>query len=150
METKPELVIERTIGAPRELVYAAFTDPKHIDIWWGPDGFRTTTHSMDVTIGGQWRYTMVAADGTVFENLVTYTEIARPERLCYDLGEPDDPVQFKVIATFEQAGAGTALTMRMLCLSNAQLENMKKYGAVESGQQTLAHLEHYLTSKETK
>ncbi|UUZ57439.1 SRPBCC domain-containing protein [Massilia sp. H-1] len=74
-------------------------------MWWGPDGYRTTTWNMDVVVGGQWRYTMHGPDGTDYENLVTYTEIVRPERLCYDLGEPDDPVQFKSTVTFEEAGA---------------------------------------------
>jgi uncharacterized protein YndB with AHSA1/START domain len=146
---KPELVIRRTIAAPRELVFAAFTDPAHIGMWWGPNGFRTTTYNMDVVVGGQWRYTMHGPDGTNYENLVTYTDIARPERLCYDLGEPDDPVQFKATVKFDEAGAGTELTMRMLCLSVEQMENMKKFGAIEGGQQTLARLERYLTTKET-
>jgi uncharacterized protein YndB with AHSA1/START domain len=146
---KPELIVRRTLAAPRELAFAAFTDPAHIDLWWGPDGYRTTTHSMDVTVGGQWHYNMRGPDGTDYPNLVTYTEIVRPERLCYDLGEPGDPVQFKSTVTFEEAAGGTLITLRMLCRSVEQMEAMKKFGAVEGGQQTLGRLERYLTTKET-
>lgn len=147
---KPELVIKRTVAAPRELVFATFTDPDHIDLWWGPNGYRTVTASMDVVVGGQWRYTMGGPDGTVYQNLVTYTEIEPPARLCYDLGEPGDPMQFKSTITFGRAGSGTEITLRMLCRSVEQYEAMKKFGAVEGGQQTLERLDRYLTSKETQ
>jgi len=45
----------RLIDAPRKLVFAAFTDPKHLAQWWGPNGFTTTTHSFEFRSGGVWR-----------------------------------------------------------------------------------------------
>ena len=42
------MVITRVIDAPRELVFAAWTDPHHIGQWWGPAGFTTTIYEMDV------------------------------------------------------------------------------------------------------
>src|SRR5689334_18469516 len=59
-----EIVITRVIDAPRELVFAAFTDAEHISNWWGPNGFRTTTYEKDVRPGGVWRFTMHGPDGT--------------------------------------------------------------------------------------
>lgn len=47
-----ELVITRTINAPHELVFAAFSDPQHISQWWGPNGFTTSTANMEVRVGG--------------------------------------------------------------------------------------------------
>jgi uncharacterized protein YndB with AHSA1/START domain len=38
-----EIVIARVFNAPRELVFKAWMDPKHIDQWWGPHGFTTLT-----------------------------------------------------------------------------------------------------------
>ena len=38
-----EIVISRVIGAPRELVFEAFTEVRHLSRWWGPEGFTTTT-----------------------------------------------------------------------------------------------------------
>jgi uncharacterized protein YndB with AHSA1/START domain len=32
-----ELVMTRILDAPRELVFKAWTDPKHMANWWGPD-----------------------------------------------------------------------------------------------------------------
>src|SRR6516162_1089298 len=34
-----ELTITRIFDAPRELVFKAWTDPKHVAQWWGPKGF---------------------------------------------------------------------------------------------------------------
>lgn len=37
-----EIIMTRAFAAPRELVWKAWTDPKHIKAWWGPNGFTTT------------------------------------------------------------------------------------------------------------
>ena len=37
-----EIVISRVISAPRELVFEAFTEVRHLSRWWGPEGFTTT------------------------------------------------------------------------------------------------------------
>ena len=53
-----------SFDAPRELVFQAFTDPKHVAAWWGPKGFTTTIRQMDVRPGGIWRLVMRGPDGT--------------------------------------------------------------------------------------
>jgi uncharacterized protein YndB with AHSA1/START domain len=47
-----EIVIRRVFDAPRPLVWKAWTDPQHIDRWWGPTGFRNATAAMDFRVGG--------------------------------------------------------------------------------------------------
>jgi len=47
-----EIVLTRTFDAPRERVFQAFTDPEQVGQWWGPRGFTTTTHEIDVRPGG--------------------------------------------------------------------------------------------------
>src|SRR3954454_22951651 len=42
-----EIVISRVIGAPRELVFEAFTEVRHLSRWWGPEGFTTTTRAFE-------------------------------------------------------------------------------------------------------
>ncbi len=42
----------REFDAPRDLVFSAFTDPKHLAQWWGPNGFTTTTSSFEMRPGG--------------------------------------------------------------------------------------------------
>jgi uncharacterized protein YndB with AHSA1/START domain len=47
-----EIVITRVFDVPRERVFEAFTDPAQVGHWWGPTGFTTTIHEMDVRPGG--------------------------------------------------------------------------------------------------
>src|SRR5271168_5478580 len=47
-----EIVVTRILDAPRELVWKAWTNPRHIVEWWGPHGFTMTIHEMDLRPGG--------------------------------------------------------------------------------------------------
>jgi uncharacterized protein YndB with AHSA1/START domain len=146
-----ELVLRRLLNAPPALVFDTWSDPAHVSKWWGPRGFTTTTHEMAFKVGGRWRFTMHGPDGTDYRNLVLYTEIVRPQRICYDHGDDESesgPVRdFKVRVTFEGQGGTTLLTLRMLVESVRQLEAMKQFGAVEGGTQTLDRLEQFLAGK---
>ena len=42
-----EIVVTRIIEGPRPIVFEAYTDPKHLAHWWGPNGFTTTTRAFD-------------------------------------------------------------------------------------------------------
>ena len=71
-----ELVITRIFDAPRELVWRAWTDPKHVAQWWGPNGFTNTIHEMDVRPGGVWRFVMHGPDGVDYANKIVFGEIS--------------------------------------------------------------------------
>ena len=58
-----ELVITRVFDAPRELVFAAWTDPRHVAQWWGPLGWTTPVCEIDLRPGGVWRYGIRSAEG---------------------------------------------------------------------------------------
>ena len=42
-----EVTLERTIDAPRALVFSAWTDPAHVAKWWGPGGFTSRVIAWD-------------------------------------------------------------------------------------------------------
>ena len=63
------------------------TDPKHVNQWWGPDGFKNEGVTMDFRVGGAWTFEMVAADGTRHPNHSVFKEITPPHRLVYDHGD---------------------------------------------------------------
>ena len=48
-----QIVISRVIGAPRELVFEAFTGVRHLSRWWGPEGLTTTTRSFEFRVDGE-------------------------------------------------------------------------------------------------
>ena len=142
-----EIVLSRLLDAPRELVFAAWTDPKQIVQWWGPRGFTTTSHEMSAMPGGVWRFVMHGPDGRDYKNKIIYTEVVKPERLVYrHAGEEEhEDVRFHVTVTFQAQGRKTLLTMRSL-FETAQMrdEVVTKYGALEGGKQTLERLAEYV------
>ena len=78
-----EIVVMRVFDSPRALVFKAWTDPKHLAHWWGPNGFSITTYEMEFKPGGVWRFVMHGPDGRDYQNENVYVEIAEPERLVY-------------------------------------------------------------------
>ena len=142
-----ELVYVRIYDAPRELVFDAWTNPKHLPNWWGPNGFTLTIRSIDVRPGGVWRFVMHGPDGRDYENRITYQEIVRPERLVYSHGGGDDvePVQFQTTVTFEDHGGRTKLTMRAVFPTAAERDRVvREYGAIEGAHQHLGRLAEHL------
>jgi uncharacterized protein YndB with AHSA1/START domain len=147
-----EIVIQRMIDAPRESVFDAWTDAEQIAKWWGPNGFRTTTFSMDVRPGGLWDFTMHGPDGRDYKNKIVYLEVVRPARLAYQhAGEgADAKVEFHSTVTFGQMFGKTVLTLRMVFQTAEEREyNVKTYHSVEGGEQTLGRLAKHVESRKS-
>ena len=144
---KHEIVIERLIRAPRRLVRKAFLEPGHVERWWGPDGFTTTTHERDFTPGGTWRFTMHGPDGHDYENRIEFIEIVEPERIVHSHGGEGETaaIRFEATMTFEEKEGGTLVTLRSV-FPTAQMREMvvRDHGAIEGGRQTLARLEAHV------
>jgi uncharacterized protein YndB with AHSA1/START domain len=143
-----EISVTRDFAFPRELVFRAWTEQKHIDAWWGPTGFRNATREMDVKPGGVWRFMMHGPDGKDWPNKIVYIEVVKPERLVYTHSGDDgvEDVSFHVTVNFEDVGGKTRLTMKMLFASVEACEQVKSYGAIEGNTQTMDRLEQYLAT----
>jgi uncharacterized protein YndB with AHSA1/START domain len=138
-----EILITRLISAPRDLVWRAFTEVRHMTHWWGPNGFSTTTFDMDVRVGGWWRYLMHGPDGTDYPNWIHYNEVKAPELLAYDHGSTDESKpEFRSRITLEAQGDRTLVSLRVIFKTQAQRDAVAEY-AVQGGQQTLARLDAY-------
>jgi uncharacterized protein YndB with AHSA1/START domain len=144
-----EIVLTRLFDAPPTMVWEAWTDPAQVGLWWGPKGFTTTIEVMDVRVGGVWRLVMHGPDGTDYPNQSTFTEVVPYEQLVYRLtggrrGGP--PVQIEKIAIFEEEAGGTRVTMRAVFASpEARDRNVREYGSIEGGKQTLERLAEHLS-----
>lgn len=73
------LQLERTFEAPRSLVWKAWTDPKLIKQWWGPEHFTGSFAKNDLKVGGKFLYAMRAPDKKDYWSTGSYLEI-QPER----------------------------------------------------------------------
>src|ERR687894_1779580 len=141
-----EIVISRVIGAPRELVFEAFTRVQHLSWWWGPEGFTTTTRSFEFRVGGEWDFVLHGPDGTDYQEWISWTEIAPPERIALLHGESrGDPNAFESVLTFAPDGAATWIEMRTVFpTKELRDEAVEKYHAIEGGEQTLSSLASYV------
>jgi uncharacterized protein YndB with AHSA1/START domain len=150
LNSDPRVMIgTREFDAPRDLVYAVFTDPKHLAQWWGPNGFTTTTLSFDMRPGGVWRFVMHGPDGRDYQNRITYEEVVPPQRLVYRHGGGEDvePVHFRQTITFEDLGGRTRIIWRGDFPSAAERDRViREYGANTGLVQTLARLEQYVSA----
>ncbi len=141
-----EVVISRVIDAPRELVFEAFTEVRHLSRWWGPEGFTTSTRSFEFREGGEWEFVMHGPDGTDYSEWIIWREIVPPERIALLHGESrDDPNAFESTLTFEPHGEATQIVMRAL-FPTKQLRDqaVEHYHAIEGGEQTLSNLAAYV------
>ena len=139
-----EIVVNRVIDAPRELVFEAFTQQKHIEKWWAPR--EATTHEMDVNPGGVWRYSQPVRGGAEQTFKIEFIEITRPTRLVYDYGtdaaNAPDPVRTTV--TFDEQDGKTNVTLQLMFVSAAERKQAVKYGAIVGAMQALESLADYL------
>lgn len=142
-----EIVLCRVYDAPRELVYRAWTDPEHIQHWFGPKGFTCTTHAIDMRVGGMWRFDMDGPDGKRYPNRMTFLQMKAPELIVFDHGvdSDDDPGRFRVTVTFDaQSNGKTVVTLRQLHPTKAQRDAGIAFGAVELGNTTMDKLDAHL------
>lgn len=137
--TDREVVMSRVVLAGREKAFRAWTDPAQIVQWFGPSGFRTVTHEIDIRVGGVWRFDMIAPDKTVFSNRMRFLRIEAPQLIEFIHGEDaeHDPDAFRMLVTFDEQDNGkTAVTLRQMHPTAERRAIVIGFGAIEYGVQT--------------
>ena len=87
-ESKKELTLERTFDAPRDLVFKAWTDPKMVQEWWGPQGFTNPICEVDPKAGGIIHIVMedsagLIAKGSRYPMKGEFREVDEPHKLVF-------------------------------------------------------------------
>jgi uncharacterized protein YndB with AHSA1/START domain len=140
-----EIRITRLYDAPVKAVWDAWTDPKQAAQWWGPRGFKITTHSKDLRVGGSWKYTMHGPDGVDYPNIAQYLEVEPQSKLVYDHGGNDDrPPMFRVRVLFSEIQGKTKMEMTMTLPSPEAAEQTRKFIKKAGGDSTWDRLSEYL------
>src|SRR5213075_919280 len=85
MTDKLDLVLERTLNAPRDLVWKAWTNPEHLKQWFAPKPYEISELDMDLQPGGIFRIRMVGPDGfdTGHGNAGCVLEVVEGEKLVW-------------------------------------------------------------------
>ena len=132
-----EISMMRVFDAPRELVYQAHTDAKHIGQWWGPRRLTTTIDTLDVRPGGAWRFVQRDQEGNEYAFRGEFREVVPPERLVFTFefeGMPGHILQQTI--TFEEDNGKTTVSSTALFASaedrDGMLESGMESGATES------------------
>lgn len=143
-----EIVTERVFDAPRERVFAAYTDPELIPRWWGPRRMTTTVEQMDVRAGGGWRFIARDPDGVEQAFRGIYREVTPPERLVQTFeweGMPGHVIIDTV--TFEDLGGGTKLTTTSLFHTGQERDGMLASGMEQGLTETHDRLAELLAAE---
>jgi uncharacterized protein YndB with AHSA1/START domain len=145
--TDREIRIERVFDAPRERVFAAFTDPKLIPEWWGPRGVTTVVDQMDVRRGGAWRFVAHNSDGSDTAFRGTYREISAPQRVVQTFEWEGMPGHVSVeTAEFEDLGGRTKVTTTSIFHTQEERDGMLASGMERGMNETYARLDELLAS----
>lgn len=113
---------ERTVtltcvyDAPRELVWRAWTDAKHLAQWFGPKHFTSSVPQLDLRIGGALRIVMHGPGGNDYPMQGVFREVAAPERLTFSNIAVDKDgnhlLEGKTMVILEEQGGKTKLTLK--------------------------------------
>jgi len=111
-----DLVLERVVDVPPELLFMAWTTPQHLMPWFCPKPYRTVECEIDLKPGGRFFAQMVDPGGNKLPaEAGCYLEIVPNRRLVWTsaLGpgyRPRDPQSapwfFTAVLTFEPEGDG--------------------------------------------
>ena len=148
-----ELIITRTLNAPRALVWRAFSDPAHLSRWWGPAGFTNPVCELDFRVGGHWHNVMRGPDGSEYPTDFTFVEIVEPERVVFrnapakgEVWGDNPPPSFVRTITFEDIGGRqTLLTIHAVFDSLEHKEAVVRRGWIEGTNESFDKLEALLS-----
>src|SRR6266567_7073720 len=87
---KLSLEIKRHIKAPRERVYAAWTDPAQMKQWFGPENVQTRNLIVDARVGGEFRWDLVNSEGEKMTMLGEYRELQPSQKIVFTWQWQDD------------------------------------------------------------
>ena len=112
---KLDLVLDREIDVPVELVWEAWTTPESIKHWFCPKPWSVTACEIDLRVGGAFSFTMRSPEGQEFPNVGCYLDIVPNRRLIWTDTllpgfRPAPKPFFTAALILEPKGSGTRYT----------------------------------------
>ncbi|MEX2450629.1 MAG: SRPBCC family protein [Rhodospirillales bacterium] len=133
-----DLVFERIVDVPRELVWKAWTTPEHLMKWFTPAPWTTTECEIDLRPGGIFRTVMRSPEGEDHPNVGCYLDVVENERLVWTdaleqnfrpAARPNDCIDSYITAilTLTPEGSGTRYNATVI---HKDEEGRKKHEAI--------------------
>lgn len=129
------LQLQTVLPAPPERVFDMLTTPPELARWWGPRGFTTPGITLDLDVGGGYRFTMQPPAGERFHLSGDFLEVAPPRRLVYTFRyeepTPDDRVTV-VTLDLEDRGDATQLSLSQGTFATQERLDLHRAGWTDS------------------
>jgi uncharacterized protein YndB with AHSA1/START domain len=157
LPTDTQILITREFGAPKHLVYRAYTEPDLIARWWSGERGEVTSVEVDLRVGGTWRYVMTANEGFEVAFHGEFREIVPNERIVttevYEMPD-DDPMAGSPeaeegalnIMTFTEVDGRTTLTTVVECHTKKVRDAIIESGMEGGMQEAMDRLEQVAVS----
>lgn len=141
IDPKLDLLLERTVDVPRQLVWRAWTTPEHLKKWFTPAPWKTVECEIDLRPGGIFRTVMESPEGERYPNLGCYLEIVANERLSWTNAMapgyrpndtpaacPGDPFYFTAVVSLEDRGNSTKYSALVMHANPASRQRHQDMG----------------------
>ncbi len=147
LPTDEQILITREFDAPRHLVYRAWTTPELVRRWWSADRGEVTIAEIELRVGGQWRYVMVADGGFEVAFHGEYREIVPDERIVStEVYEGMPAAEALNTLTFTEVDGRTLLTILVQHASKGDRDAHINSGMEAGMQDAMDLLEHVAIS----
>ncbi len=128
------LRISRHFNAPRQRVFAAWSDANQIDKWWGCAQTTSVQAEIDFRVGGKFRFHMIGTSYGEMDFCGTYQEIVSPEKIVYtvEFPTPNGPMEMRVQIELLEEDGGTKLIMTQTGFPMPELKDIIAGGTTQS------------------
>ncbi|PZF96432.1 SRPBCC family protein [Micromonospora deserti] len=138
-----EIALTRVFDAPRDVVFAAHTQPEHLRRWWGRGN--PLDVEIDFRVGGRYRFVEHAKDGNEYAFRGEFREIVVPERIVQTFefeGMPGQVAEETLLFVERDGRAVVTGTTRLD--STEERDGMLSSGMAQGAAESYAALERYL------
>jgi uncharacterized protein YndB with AHSA1/START domain len=150
-QEQPELLIERSFAAPREVVFKAWTDPEWMAEWAGPKGFVARGDKLDLRPGGIHRACLIAPNGDEHWVSGKYIEVQPPHRLVFthawELANGERSPETVITIEFTDKGDVTQMRFHQAFFDSIESRDGHQGGWSESFDRLQHFLEHDVVGK---
>jgi uncharacterized protein YndB with AHSA1/START domain len=140
-DPKLDLLLERVVDVPKELVWAAWTNPEQLKKWFTPAPWTTADCEIDLRPGGMFRTVMRSPEGQDYPYVGCYLEVVENQRLVWTtlLGpgyrpvkqaanDPSAALAFTAVIALESQGSRTKYTALVMHRDEAERKQHEEMG----------------------